>query len=92
MRRKGSVLLALAAASVLALGAVPSSSSADDLGDVCASLIGNHTGTLNLGVANVNYATCNAAIVPKCTNGSQTINLSPLAVANIAICNPITFR
>jgi hypothetical protein len=91
MKRKCSVLLAVTSASILALGALPSSSGAADLGDTCDALIGSHVGTINLApLVNVNYATCKAATVPRCSSPQHTIDLGVVRVT-YALCNPINF-
>jgi hypothetical protein len=87
MKRKRSVLLAATGASILALGALPTASHAD-LASTCDSLIGSKAGTINLApLVNVNYATCNAAVVPSCGSGGP-IDLGVVRV-NLAICNPL---
>jgi hypothetical protein len=90
MKRKRSVLLAATGASVLALGALPTASHAD-VASTCEGLVGSSAGTINLQpLANVNYATCSAAVVPTCGSGSSSgpIDLG-VARISVTVCNPL---
>lgn len=88
MKRKGSILLAVVSASVLALGALPSSSGAADLGDLCDGLIGSQAGTISLApLANVNLGTCKAAQVPSCGPTASTIDLGVVRIG-YTLCKP----
>jgi hypothetical protein len=46
-------------------------------------------GTINLRpLANINYATCNAAVVPNCGPTDQTITIPGVANINLSLCRP----
>ena len=86
MKRKGSVVLAVTAASVLALGAMPGTSSAD-VSDTCDALIGSTVNNISLSpLANIKLATCKAAAAPTCGPGG-TLDLG-VARITYAVCKP----